>query len=133
MHEQIDALIVNNCSWSPVPSLASFVVNTFKFKSTCLTYNLSGMGCTATAIATHLAQELLQVRGLALSIQWLLSSCNWLGTAHADCALWVPSPPSKVDDRMLFLQLFRFWAHTNSHFSDNGPVGYSFSYATLSI
>lgn len=61
VHVQIDALIVNCCNWTPVPSLASAVVNHFKLKSSILSFTFSGMGCTATVIAAGMAAEMLQV------------------------------------------------------------------------
>ncbi len=37
------------------------IVNHFKMKSNIVSYNLSGMGCSAGVIAISLAKELLQV------------------------------------------------------------------------
>ena len=52
-----------NCSlFNPTPSLASMVVNHFRMRPSIVTYNLSGMGCSAGLIAVGLAQELLQAR-----------------------------------------------------------------------
>lgn len=40
------------------------IVNHFKMRSNVMTYNLSGMGCSAGVISIGLAQQLLQVRGV---------------------------------------------------------------------
>lgn len=37
------------------------IVNHFKMRSNVMTYNLSGMGCSAGVISVGLAQQLLQV------------------------------------------------------------------------
>lgn len=58
---QVDILIVNCSLFNPTPSLAAMIVNHFKMKSNIVSYNLSGMGCSAGVIAVSLAKELLQV------------------------------------------------------------------------
>lgn len=57
----MDILIVNCSLFNPTPSLSAMIVNHFKFKSNVVSYNLSGMGCSAGVIAISLARELLQV------------------------------------------------------------------------
>ncbi|KAM7273873.1 hypothetical protein ACFE04_028537 [Oxalis oulophora] len=57
----IDILIINCCVFSPSPSLSSIIVNKFSMRSDVKSYNLSGMGCSASAIAVDLAQNLLKV------------------------------------------------------------------------
>ena len=59
---QVDILIVNCSLFNPTPSLSAMLVNHFKMKSNIVSYNLSGMGCSAGVIAISLAKELLQVR-----------------------------------------------------------------------
>ena len=58
---QIDILIVNCSLFNPTPSLSAMIVNHFKMKSSIVSYNLSGMGCSAGVISLSLARELLQV------------------------------------------------------------------------
>ena len=58
---QVDILVVNCSLFNPTPSLSAMIVNHFKMKSSIVSYNLSGMGCSAGVIALSLAQELLQV------------------------------------------------------------------------
>ena len=58
---QVDILIVNCSLFNPTPSLSAMIVNHFKMKSSIVSYNLSGMGCSAGVISISLAKELLQV------------------------------------------------------------------------
>ena len=58
---QVDILIVNCSLFNPTPSLSAMIVNHFKMKSNIVSYNLSGMGCSAGVISISLARELLQV------------------------------------------------------------------------
>ena len=64
---QVDILIVNCSLFNPTPSLSAMIVNHFKFNSNIISYNLSGMGCSAGVIAVGLAKELLQVIHESLS------------------------------------------------------------------
>jgi 3-ketoacyl-CoA synthase len=64
----IDILIVNCSLFNPTPSLTSMIVNHFKMKSSILTYNLSGMGCSAGLISIDLAKDLLQCHRNALCL-----------------------------------------------------------------
>jgi 3-ketoacyl-CoA synthase len=56
----IDFLIVNCSLFCPTPSLCASVVRQFDLRSTCRTYNLGGMGCSAGLISVDLARQLLQ-------------------------------------------------------------------------
>ena len=58
---QVHILIVNCSLFNPTPSLAAMIINHFKMRSNIISYNLSGMGCSAGVISIALAQELLQV------------------------------------------------------------------------
>nr|KYP69578.1 3-ketoacyl-CoA synthase 6 [Cajanus cajan] len=57
----IDILIVNCSGFCPSPSLSSIVVNKYSMRSDVKSYNISGMGCSASAICIELAQNLLRV------------------------------------------------------------------------
>lgn len=57
----IDILVFNCSLFSPTPSLASMIVNHYKFRGDIRTFNLSGMGCSAGLISIDLVRELLQV------------------------------------------------------------------------
>lgn len=58
--QAVDVLIVNCSLFNPTPSLSAMVVNHFKMRTNVVTYNLSGMGCSAGVIAVSLAQQVLQ-------------------------------------------------------------------------
>uniref|UniRef100_A0A7S1U9N3 3-ketoacyl-CoA synthase n=1 Tax=Phaeomonas parva TaxID=124430 RepID=A0A7S1U9N3_9STRA len=58
--KDIDILIVNCSLFSPTPSLCAIVANKFGMRSDLLTYNLSGMGCSASLISIDLAKRLLK-------------------------------------------------------------------------
>jgi 3-ketoacyl-CoA synthase len=57
----VDIVIVNCSLFNPTPSLSAMIVHHFKMKPRVITYNLSGMGCSAGIISLSLAKELLQV------------------------------------------------------------------------
>jgi 3-ketoacyl-CoA synthase len=59
--KSVDILIVNCSLFNPTPSLSAMVVNKYKMRSSVLTYNLAGMGCSAGLIALDLARDMLQV------------------------------------------------------------------------
>ncbi|KAH7834834.1 hypothetical protein Vadar_020139 [Vaccinium darrowii] len=56
----IGILVVNCGLFCVTPSLSSIVVNRYKMKEGVMSYNLSGMGCTAGLLAINLAKHLLQ-------------------------------------------------------------------------
>ena len=57
----IDILILNCSGFCSSPSLTSIVVNKYAMRSDIKSYNVSGMGCSASAICIDLAQNLLKV------------------------------------------------------------------------
>jgi len=59
---EIDILVINCSLFSPTPSLCAMVVSKFHMRSDVATYNLSGMGCSASLISIDLAKQLLQAR-----------------------------------------------------------------------
>ncbi|GJD11956.1 3-ketoacyl-CoA synthase 4 [Galdieria sulphuraria] len=66
--QDIDILIVNCSLFNPTPSLSAMVVNHFKMKSSILSYNLSGMGCSAGLIAVDLAKDLLTAHANSVAV-----------------------------------------------------------------
>ena len=56
----IDVLIINCSLFSPTPSLCAMVLSHFNMRSDVATYNLSGMGCSASLISVDLAKQLLR-------------------------------------------------------------------------
>jgi len=75
-------ILVVNCSlFCPTPSLSAMLVNKFHFREDILTYNLGGMGCSASVIAVDLARRLLnspeQRNSLALVVSTENITQNW--------------------------------------------------------
>jgi len=58
--KDIDILVINCSLFSPTPSLCALVVSKFNMRSDIQTYNLSGMGCSASIISIELAKNMLQ-------------------------------------------------------------------------
>lgn len=56
---EIDILVINCSLFSPTPSLCAMVLSHFGMRSDVATYNLSGMGCSASLISIDLAKRLL--------------------------------------------------------------------------
>ncbi|RYR63045.1 hypothetical protein Ahy_A04g020833 isoform C [Arachis hypogaea] len=84
--KSIDILITNSCVFCPTPSLSAMVVNKFKMRSNIMSFNLSGMGCSAGIISVSLAKDLLRVhRGsLALIVSSETLNLNWYtGKVHS--------------------------------------------------
>ncbi|KAI3435763.1 hypothetical protein D9Q98_001821 [Chlorella vulgaris] len=77
--QAVDILIVNCSLFNPTPSLSAMIVNHFKMRSNVMTYNLSGMGCSAGVISLGLAQQLLQVfpNSTALVVSTENITQNW--------------------------------------------------------
>lgn len=58
-------ILITNCSiFCPTPSLASMLINKFKFRRDVQSYNLGGMGCSIGVIAIGLVRDMLQVRAM---------------------------------------------------------------------
>lgn len=60
--KDVSILVVNCSVYSPVPSLATMVVNKYKMRKDIEVFNLGGMGCSAGLIALDLARRMLQLR-----------------------------------------------------------------------
>jgi hypothetical protein len=73
--EQVDILITNCSIFCPTPSLASMLINKFKFRRDVQSYNLGGMGCSIGVVAIGLVRDMLQV------------SSGWQGTGHHQAPL----------------------------------------------
>lgn len=58
----IDILIVNCSGFCPAPSLSSIIINKYNMKEDIKSYTLTGMGCSASAIAVDMAKNILNTR-----------------------------------------------------------------------
>uniref|UniRef100_A0A383WNU5 FAE domain-containing protein n=1 Tax=Tetradesmus obliquus TaxID=3088 RepID=A0A383WNU5_TETOB len=58
--EQVDILVTNCSIFSATPSLASMLINKFKFRTDVQSYHLGGMGCSNGTIGIGLMRDLLQ-------------------------------------------------------------------------
>ncbi|CAO2826175.1 unnamed protein product [Amaranthus hypochondriacus] len=58
---EIDILVVNVSLLSTVPSLTARVVNRYKMRADIKTYNVVGMGCSASLIAIDIVQQMFKV------------------------------------------------------------------------
>jgi 3-ketoacyl-CoA synthase len=77
--QAIDILVVNCSLFNPTPSLSAMIVNQFKMRSNTITYNLSGMGCSAGVIAVSLAEQMLRLHpgSTALVVSTENITQNW--------------------------------------------------------
>jgi 3-ketoacyl-CoA synthase len=60
--KEIDILIINCSLFSPTPSLCAMVAHHFQMRHDVLSFNLSGMGCSAGLVSIDLAKRLLESR-----------------------------------------------------------------------
>ncbi|EEQ98033.1 conserved hypothetical protein [Perkinsus marinus ATCC 50983] len=79
--KSIDYIIVNCAMYNPTPSHAAMIVNEVGMRNDVITYNLSGMGCSAGVITIDLATRLLrETRGRALIVSTeILTRCFYRG------------------------------------------------------
>jgi hypothetical protein len=80
--QDIDILVTNCSIYCPTPSLASMLVNHFKFRQDIEAYNLGGMGCSNGVTGVGLIKNLLLVpaggkgREREAKISKLLACCK---------------------------------------------------------
>eukprot|EP01035_Chromulina_nebulosa_P019428 gene19428-25306_t len=60
--KSIDILVVNCSLFAPTPSLTSMIINEFGMRPDISSYNLSGMGCSASLISIELVKNILAGR-----------------------------------------------------------------------
>lgn len=75
----IDILIVNCSGFCHCPSLSSIIINKYSMRSDIKSYTLSGMGCSASALAIDMAQSLLKIHrnSYALVLSTEILSSGW--------------------------------------------------------
>lgn len=77
--QDIDILIVNCSGFCPSPSLSSIIINKYSMRDDVKSFNLSGMGCSASVIGVDLAQNLLRVHknSYAVVLSTEILSTGW--------------------------------------------------------
>jgi 3-ketoacyl-CoA synthase len=58
--KDIGVLVVNCSLFNPTPSLSAMIVNKYKMRGNIRSFNLGGMGCSASMISIDLAKDILQ-------------------------------------------------------------------------
>lgn len=66
--KEIDILVINCSLFSPTPSLCAMVTSHFGMRPDVATYNLSGMGCSASLISIELAKKMLSSHNSAKAL-----------------------------------------------------------------
>nr|AGK30003.1 3-ketoacyl-CoA synthase [Gossypium raimondii] len=59
--KDVGILVVNCSLFNPTPSLSSMIINKYKMRGNIKSFNLGGMGCSASVISVDLAKDMLQV------------------------------------------------------------------------
>ncbi|KAL8225187.1 hypothetical protein R6Q57_017744 [Mikania cordata] len=115
----IDVLVVNVSMLACMPSLSARIVNRYKMREDVKTYNLSGMGCSASLISINLVQSVfksnknqlaLVVTSESLTPNWytgndrsmILSNCLF---RSGGCAMILTNKPSLVHRSMFKLKV----------------------------
>nr|KAJ0220216.1 hypothetical protein LSAT_V11C200092890 [Lactuca sativa] len=76
---QVDILVVNVSLLSAVPSLTSRIINHYNMRSDIKSFNLSGMGCSASLISVDLVQHLFKAhkKKIAIVVSTESMSSQW--------------------------------------------------------
>ncbi|KAI3793381.1 hypothetical protein L1987_36000 [Smallanthus sonchifolius] len=76
---QVDILVVNVSLLSSVPSLTSRIINHYNMREDVKSFNLSGMGCSASLVAIDLVQHLFKThkKKLAVVVSSESMAGNW--------------------------------------------------------
>lgn len=76
---EIDILVVNVSLFSPAPSLTARIINRYKMRENIKSFNLSGMGCSASLIAIDLVKHLFKTykNSYAIVVSTESMGSNW--------------------------------------------------------
>lgn len=76
---EIDILIVNCSGFCPSPSLSAMMVNKFRMREDVKSFTVSGMGCSASALAVDMARNVLKTQrnSNALVLSTEILSTGW--------------------------------------------------------
>ncbi|KAM3308866.1 3-ketoacyl-CoA synthase 20 [Capsicum chacoense] len=107
---EIGIVIVNIGLYNPTPSLSAMIVNHYNLGVDVLTYNISGMGCSAGLISIDLANRLLQTQ---VSTYALVVS-----TESNDSGYYLGKDRSKLVSNCLF-RMDAAAILLSNHFSDS--------------
>ncbi|KAL2227177.1 UNVERIFIED_CONTAM: 3-ketoacyl-CoA synthase 5 [Sesamum indicum] len=77
--QEIDILIVNCSGFCPAPSLSSIIVNKYSMREDIRSFTISGMGCSASALAIDMAQNIFKTHknSNALILSTEILSTGW--------------------------------------------------------
>ncbi|XP_021746428.1 3-ketoacyl-CoA synthase 10-like [Chenopodium quinoa] len=77
--KDVGVLVVNCSIFNPTPSLSAMIINHYKMRGNVLSYNLGGMGCSASIIAVDLARDMLQANpnSFAVVVSTEMVGFNW--------------------------------------------------------
>ncbi|PIN04925.1 Very-long-chain 3-oxoacyl-CoA synthase [Handroanthus impetiginosus] len=95
---EIDILIVNCSGFCPCPSLSSIIINKFSMREDIKSFTISGMGCSASALAIDMAKNILKTHNNSYAV---ILSTEILSTG------WYPG---KEQTMMVLNCLFRMGA-----------------------
>ncbi|KAJ8752119.1 hypothetical protein K2173_001794 [Erythroxylum novogranatense] len=76
---EIDILVATVSLFSPVPSLTDRITNRYKMRDNVKTFNLSGMGCSASVVGIDVVQQLFKTyrNSYAIVVSTESMSGNW--------------------------------------------------------
>ncbi|XP_075495726.1 3-ketoacyl-CoA synthase 12-like [Primulina tabacum] len=66
--QDIDVLVVNVALLAPIPSLTSRIINRYKMRHDIKTFNLTGMGCSASLISINLVENFFKSKKNAFAV-----------------------------------------------------------------
>ncbi|KAL6126561.1 hypothetical protein ACLB2K_074608 [Fragaria x ananassa] len=88
---KIDILVVNVSMFSPAPSLTSRMVNHYRMREDIKTFNISGMGCSASLVAIDVVHNLFKTHkdSFAIVVRTESIGPNWY--AGKDKSMMLPN------------------------------------------